>query len=52
MTGFIGLLDTVRDPPTAYSHTHTSVVDIPLLLGSRTVPGLSYQFLTATAHDN
>jgi hypothetical protein len=47
-----------------HTHTHTSVhshvftrhcsvasstADIPLSLGSRTIPGLSYQFLTATA---
>jgi hypothetical protein len=50
-----------------HTHTHTSVhspiftsccsvaasmVDIPLPLVSQTIPGLSYQLLTATAHNN
>jgi hypothetical protein len=48
-------------------HTHTSIhnhsftavacsrlptADVPLPLGSRTVPSLSYKFLTATAHND
>jgi hypothetical protein len=50
-----------------YTHAHTSVhchvftaislqllptADVPLPLGSRTVPDLSYQLLTATAHND
>jgi hypothetical protein len=51
-----------------HTHTHTQVsavraslavarqrfptADVPLPIGSRTIPGLSYQLLTATAHND
>jgi hypothetical protein len=67
MAGFIGIFDTAGDYTTQFTVTHTSVhshvftavalywlptAEVPLLLGSWTVPGLSYQLLTATAHND
>jgi hypothetical protein len=64
MTGFIGLFDTVREYTLQFTMaTITSVhnnvftavacyrlptADVSLPLGSRNVPGLSYQLLTTT----
>jgi hypothetical protein len=60
MTGFIGLSDVARDYTSQFTITHTSVhshvftsrcsVAAHFPLGSRTIPGLSYQLLTATTH--
>jgi hypothetical protein len=67
MTWFIAHFDTVHDYTLQFTITHTLLPTVtsslPLLgssfqrrifhpLGSQTVPGLSYQHLTATAHNN
>jgi hypothetical protein len=68
MIGFIGLSDTARGYTLQFTVTHTHTCPVtsslpllgsglqrrtfPFLLGSRTVPGLSYQLLTATAHND
>jgi hypothetical protein len=68
MTGFIALFITARDyilhftiTPTLVSKVTSSLAvawqrlptaDVPLILGSRTILSLSYQLLTATAHND
>jgi hypothetical protein len=67
MTGFIGLFVTQRVITSYSSHTYSSVdshvftavawqrlsaEDSPLPVGSRTVTGLRYQLLSATAHND
>jgi hypothetical protein len=62
MTRFIELFDIARDytsqlHSSVHSHVFIAVAwkqlpmaDVPLLQGSQTVPGLSFQLLTATDH--
>jgi hypothetical protein len=59
MIGFIGPFDTARHYTTitsslavTWQRLPTAMADVPVPVGFRNIPALSYQFLTATAHNH